>query len=272
MKCKMTLCYDGTLYSGWQKQPNGISIQETVESKLCQILQSPIPIVGASRTDAGVHAKAGIAHFSSPDLPPLSELQKSLNALLPPDIRILSLQEVSADFHARYDAKAKLYRYRVITDRVLDPFMRDYALHYTYPLDFEIMREVCRFYEGTHDFRSFTNEGLSTYSDKNSVKTLYSVSLERTKSGFDILYYGNSFLYKMVRNLTGTLLEMGRGKLLLSDLEGIFAAKDRRKAGMSAEAKGLSLEKVFFDLREISLDNQSSSGLNEFSSLSVKAK
>lgn len=239
MRYKITIAYDGTNYSGWQIQPNGPSIQETIEKVLYTLMQKDVSITGSGRTDAGVHANGQVAHF---DLEKPITL-KSLNSLLPPDIRILSLEEVSSDFHARFSAKEKTYLYHVTTAKVQSPFERRYALHYTFPIDRKKILESIPLFTGTKNFSSFANE---LDPKRNPIKTLHELSLISTDSGFILKFRGDGFLYKMVRNISGTLLDIGRGKLEATQIPHIFESKSRSFAGKASPAHALFLQTVLY--------------------------
>lgn len=243
-KYKLTLAYDGTAYSGWQIQTNGVSIQQLLEQALSTILRARAPIVGAGRTDAGVHARGQVAHFTSEKELDLFRVQLSLNGILPPDIRILTLEKASLDFHARYNAKSKEYHYHLHLDRTTDPFKRLYAYHDYSPLDLEKMKSGASYFVGTHDFTTFANEGSKGSAAKNPIRTITRLDLCQEPGGIRLEFEGNGFLYKMVRNITGTLLDVGRGKLLLESIPQLFEARDRRLAPPAAPARGLFLIKV----------------------------
>lgn len=240
MKFKITIAYDGTDYAGWQIQPNAPTIQETIEKVLTQIIQKTISITGSGRTDAGVHANGQVAHFI---LEEGSISLKSLNGLLPRDIRIFSLEEASPTFHARFSAKEKTYLYHVTTDKVQSPFQRRYAHHNTFPLDLEKIFEALPHFIGTKNFTSFANE-LSP--SRNPQKTLHELAFIKTETGFTLKFRGDGFLYKMVRNITGTLLDIGRGKLDAASLPSIFESKSRSFAGKTAPPHGLFLHEVLY--------------------------
>ncbi|MCB1107159.1 MAG: tRNA pseudouridine(38-40) synthase TruA [Chlamydiia bacterium] len=230
MKYKMTLSYDGTAYGGWQIQPNRITIQEVIQKALCH------PITGSGRTDAGVHALEQVAHFSSDTPVEVSPI----NALLPPDIRIHSISPVGEDFHARYSVKKKIYHYRCSWAQ--NPF------HYRYctpiqPLDLDLLKEALPLLIGTHDFSTFRGAGCGS---KEPVKTLYRLDLVPEKGGFRLEFEGNGFLYKMVRNIVGTLLEIATQKRALQDLSILLSSKDRTLAGPTAPPQGLILFKVVY--------------------------
>jgi len=240
MRYKMILSYDGTQYAGWQIQENSTTIQEVIESALSKITQSKISITGSGRTDSGVHARGQVAHF---DYDSATLSLKSLNSLLPNDIRIHSLEICEDTFHARFSAKEKIYTYHITTHKVQSPFIRKYALHHTFPLNQEKILEAIPDLLGTHDFTSFANSLLP---GKDPVKTLLELEFIRESTGFILKYRGNGFLYKMVRNITGTLLDIGRGKLPPNSIPDILAAKSRAKAGKTAPPHALFLEKVIY--------------------------
>ncbi|MBS0616112.1 MAG: tRNA pseudouridine(38-40) synthase TruA [Verrucomicrobia bacterium] len=246
MKYKLLLAYDGTQYGGWQVQPNAISIQATLENALTIVLRTPIAITGAGRTDAGVHALGQVAHFSF--LEPLDcfRILGSLNGLLPPDIRVLSLEPVPDEFHARYSAKSKIYHYHLHLDPVMNPFYRLYRHHIHFSLDLELLRSAASLFIGTHDFSAFANEAAEGAAAKNPIRTLSRLDIVPQEGGVRLEFEGESFLYKMVRNITGTLLDVCRGKISLESIPDIFASKDRRKGGTAAPAQGLFLVKIHY--------------------------
>lgn len=244
MRYKLTIAYDGTAYSGWQVQPNGTAIQPFVQKALEVILRSPIDLTGSGRTDAGVHARGQTAHFDAPlEIDP-SRLRVSLNALLPSDIRILQVDLTAPDFHARYSATSKIYHYHLHLDPVIDPFVRLYRHHIFGPCDLGKMRDAIPHFLGTRDFRSFANEPNRGSASRDSIRTLFRLDLVEQKGGVRLEFEGNGFLYKMVRNITGCLLDVGAGKLSPQDILPIFEAKDRRSASFSAPPQGLFLMEV----------------------------
>jgi len=243
---KMIISYDGTEYNGWQIQPNGRSIQETIQKAIKKVLQETIVIHGAGRTDAGVHAAGQTAHFKTAKALFAKTLLKSINALIPKDIRVISLERVPSDFHARYSAKEKIYLYKIHTKTIQLPFERKYALHCTYPLDVTQIKSSLPYLLGRKNFLSFAHEAGFGAASKDPYRTLYDLSIDRSDEGFTLLFRGDGFLYKMVRNITGTLLEIGRGKIPPSALEKILAAQDRRKAKTTAPPHGLILHKIIY--------------------------
>lgn len=241
---KLTIAYDGTAYCGWQVQPNGISIQEIVQKQASIILREKIVVIGSGRTDAGVHALGQTAHFHSSPIENFSRFQKSLNDLIPKDIRILHIEEAAKDFHAQYSATGKIYHYYLHLDRVIDPFKRLYSLHVRGKIDLEVLKEASRVFLGTHDFTSFANEAHKGSAAKDPVKTLKRLDIVEQPGGVCLEFEGDGFLYKMVRNIVGTLLEVAEGKYPKEDLPRILAARDRKAAGQAAPPQGLFLVKV----------------------------
>jgi tRNA pseudouridine38-40 synthase len=243
MKYKMILAYDGTSFGGWQSQHNSNSIQGSVEQALSTCLRMPVSITGAGRTDAGVHARAQVAHFCL-DLPTdLLRLKTSLNGLLPSQIRILSLESVPDEFHARYSAVSKTYHYHLHLDPVPSPFKRCYSWHVKKNLDLDRMRSAAADLIGRHDFTSFTNESRGN-EQKNKVRTLHRLDFVEEIGGIRLEFEGDGFLYKMVRNITGTLIEIGTGKL--SSIPLILAVLDRKSAGPAAPPQGLFLHRIVY--------------------------
>lgn len=262
-KYKITLAYDGTDFGGWAKQPNAPSIQEHLEEALRTLTGKQTVVTGSGRTDAGVHARAQIAHFESSKAVTL----RSLNALLPQTIRITSLEKAPKDFHARFSAKRKTYHYSLNLTQVTDPFTSKYTTHFPYPLDLSLMKEALPYFIGTHDFTSFANVGGSA---KEMTKRLYRLDLIPTSQGIRLEFEGNGFLYKMVRNIVGTLLDIAQGKIPISELESIFSARDRKKSGRAAPPEGLTLHAVEYSeeahaapLTELAAQTSSVSALSQ---------
>ncbi|MEM8728217.1 MAG: tRNA pseudouridine(38-40) synthase TruA [Chlamydiota bacterium] len=239
MKYRINLSYDGTEYSGWAIQPNGISVQQLIQTALQTILGVETPIIGSGRTDAGVHAKLQVAHFSHPQTLKPSSLHHSLNGILPRDIRIREILPVDETFHARFSVKKKIYHYYLSTAQ--DPFNYRYAHYVPISLDLDLLKKAFPLLLGTHDFSAFAARGCGT---KNRVKTLYRLEILPLEWGFCLLFEGDGFLYKMVRNITGTLLEIATHRRPVEDLRPIFASKDRTRAGQTAPAHALFLHHV----------------------------
>jgi tRNA pseudouridine38-40 synthase len=243
---KLTIAYDGADFHGWQTQPGIPTIQGALTDSLRQITQEEkIMVHGASRTDTGVHALGQVAHFKTPSPLSADEFQRALNALLPPAIRIMAAEEVGPDFHARWQAQGKTYRYRIYRGRVLPPFEYRRALHYPGPLDEDAMCAAAREFEGERDFTSFAASSGSEEDDseRDTVRVLYSSDIVRELGREEIAYVvrGRSFLRYMVRKIVGTLLEVGKGRLSAADIPQIFEARDRSRSGRTVPPEGLYL-------------------------------
>ena len=248
MTFKLTLSYDGTLYSGWQVQKNAASIQTIIQNSLSTILRHPIGVTGSGRTDAGVHALAQVAHFKTETPFDPHQLLLSLNGLLPLDIRALKVEKVPADFHARYSAQSKIYRYHLHLSPIRNPFKRLYSVHLPYRLDLELMQAATLEFLGTRDFTSFSNEAHRGSASRDAVRTISRIDPCAEEGGIYLEFEADGFLYKMVRNIMGTLIDVSRGKLPLEAIPSIFAAKDRRKASPTAPAHGLFLVQVNYPM------------------------
>lgn len=240
--------YDGTNYQGWQTQRKQgktrfVTIQETIEKVLSQILQEKISLNGSGRTDSGVHALAQIANFKTNSLMPLSRMKIALNGLLPSDIRIILLKKVLADFHARFSAKSKVYRYVIVNKSYCPVFIRKYAWHITHTLDIEVMKQEAKVLLGSHDFKSFQ---AADKTKKDSVRTIKTINIIKRNNCINICIEADGFLYNMMRNIVGTLIEIGRGKFPPGSLKRILQRKDRKKAGVTAPSKGLCLDRVIY--------------------------
>jgi tRNA pseudouridine38-40 synthase len=243
---KLLISYDGTHYAGWQNQPHDVTIQSLIENALSSILKEKIHIFGAGRTDSGVHALAQVAHFTLAQPLPLKEqrLFAALNGLLPHDIRILDVKEVSPLFHAQKSATRKIYHYHLWLQRPISPFYRLYR-HYPYEkINLEILKQAAACFTGTKDFTTFANSSQEGSASKNAVRTIFRLDVVEQEGGVRLEFEGNGFLYKMVRNIVGTLLDVASGKRSLDEIERLFLAKDRRLASMAAPARGLFLVNV----------------------------
>jgi len=238
---KLTLEYDGENYHGWQRQPRVTTIQGIIEEALAKVLQKKISLIGAGRTDAGVHARGQVANFKTKSNLPLKNLKAALNSLLPEDIVVKHAVHVSNDFHARYDARSKLYRYTILNAPLSSPLLRKYVYFFSYPLDIKAMKRAAKFLAGRHDFSSFRGAGTARENYIRKVKRL-KVSTEKELICLDM--EADGFLYNMVRIIAGTLLDVGRGKITASEVRKILEAKDRRQAGPTLPARGLCLLKV----------------------------
>lgn len=245
-KYKVLISYDGTCFSGWQSQINSLSVQDVIEKALSTLLRHGVEVVGSGRTDAGVHALGQVAHFSTDKEIDPKKILYSLNSLLPKEIRILDISSVEEDFHARYSATGKIYHYHLHLDPILDPFKRKYALHVLHKVDLTALKTAAKHLIGTHDFSSFANQQSQGSACKDAVRTLCRLDVIEEMGGVRLEFEGTGFLYKMVRNIVGTLLEVGGGRRLSDEIPTILSAKDRKKAGRAADPHGLFLVKVFY--------------------------
>ena len=249
---RLTISYDGTDFHGWQRQPRAPTVQETLETRIARITCAAVTLYGSGRTDAGVHAAGQVANFTTECPIPCASLQKALNDILPVSIRVREAQEAAADFHARHSAKAKTYRYRILQGPICPPFLARYVYHHPYPLDTQQMARAARLLEGEHDFTSFAGSDPARKEKEgqegsNVRKVFYSRIVVRKKLQM-IIYEvrGSGFLHHMVRNVVGTLLEVGSGKLSPDDIPAIVRARDRSEAGATAPANGLWLVRVAY--------------------------
>ena len=248
---KLTIAYDGTDFHGWQIQANKPTVQGEIVSVLRRLTQENVQLLGAGRTDAGVHALGQVGSFRTQS--PLSalEFQRALNALLPSSIRIVDVEETGPDFSARWSAKGKIYRYRMYRGKVVPPFLWRYVLHYPFPLDEAVMKDAAARFVGLHDFTSFAASTGSEDDDKerNMQREIFATELKRTEDGEELWFtvHGRSFLRYMVRKMVGTLLEVGRGKLKPEDIDRLYEIKDRSKSGPTVPPQGLFMVKVDHD-------------------------
>ena len=265
---KLTISYDGSEFFGWQFQPEQPTIQGALSEVAEKLTQHRVQIFGAGRTDAGVHALGQVAHFRTPSTLSAGDFKRAFNALLPTAVRIVEAEEVGPDFHARYQAVAKTYQYRIYRGPVLPPFERRYVLHDPFPLDMIAMAEAARLFEGVHDFTSW---GASTGSeegdrDRSPIREIFSSRIHSRNveqppgQGFlaqisagdpaqdagELLYVvrGRSFLRYMVRKIVGTLLDVGRGKMRVNEIPALFEMRDRSKSGSTVPPQGLYLVSV----------------------------
>ncbi len=239
---RMILEYDGTAYHGWQRQANGLTIQQVLEEKIAVIAGETVKVIGSGRTAAGVHALGPVAHFKTIATIPDVHFLKGINSLLPGDIAVKALQEVDPSFHARYDAKSKVYLYQLVNGSVRPVLLRQYAWFVPGPLDLESMREAVVYFMGKHDFSSF----CSVHSDApDHIRTITDIRIGTGSDGLTkIAMEADGFLRHMVRGIVGTLVDIGRGKRFVSDMQEILHAKDRRQGGMTAPPYGLFLKEV----------------------------
>ena len=257
---KLTIAYDGTDFHGWQMQPGKPTIQGELTDVARKLTQENVTIYAAGRTDAGVHALGQVAHFRTQSHLTPGEFQRAFNALLPPAIRVAATEEVGPDFHARWQAQAKTYRYRIFRGRVVPPFAWRFVLHYPYPLDEEAMAEAARLFEGEHDFTSFAASTGSEDEDRdrNPLREIFRSAIARpaqlqggpagplAPESDELIYEvrGRSFLRYMVRKMVGTLIDVGKGRLKPEDIQTLFELRDRSKSGPTVPPHGLCLVSV----------------------------
>jgi len=246
-KFKLTIAYDGTGYEGWQTQKIGVGVQQKVEEALAKLFPSKPCLHSSSRTDTGVHALGMVAHFEIPQTQfkmPLRKLVLALNAWLPEDVRVMRAVHAAADFHARFEASGKEYRYSIWNAPAMNPLLRRTAWHVPRPLDMRAIRAACPRFIGRHDFQSFAaNPG---YQKATTVRTLTQCQVKRSGPLVTVRLTGDGFLYKMCRGIVGTLVQIGLGKFPPAEITSMLERKDRRVAGMTAPAHGLVLWKVFY--------------------------
>ena len=244
---KLTLAYDGGGYHGWQRQPNLKTVQGTLEQALARVADEPIQTLGAGRTDAGVHALGQVAGFSTAAARPVEAYQRGANAYLPGDLRVVHAEEAPSGFDPIGDAVGKRYRYTFGDGATHDVFSRRYRWHVPTPLDVAAMTAAARVLLGKHDFSSFENAGSPR---QDAVRSLHAVSVQRCRGGdphrVDVDVVGDGFLYNMVRNIAGSLYEVGRGARDADWLAAALAAEDRAAAGPTAPPHGLALVEVFY--------------------------
>lgn len=240
----LTLCYDGSRYHGWQIQENAVTVQEVFQKALVSVTGLSEEIKACSRTDTGVHAREFCVSVKTESLIPPERLLAALNHHLPPDIAVRSCKAVPLDFHARYSCKGKEYTYEIWNHPVRDPFLEGRALHYWYPVDAELLDRAAHHYLGRHDFSSFCT--LDRREKGDLTRTVTEAKVERRGDLVVFTVAADGFLYNMVRIMAGTLLRVQQGKLRPQDIPDILEARDRAKAGPTAPACGLYLNRVFY--------------------------
>lgn len=251
---KLTISYDGTKYNGWQKQGNtDNTIQGRLESTIGRFVEEEIELSGSGRTDAGVHARGQVANFKISDktyeriksiYPHMSDIREALNEYLPKDIKIIEVKEVDERFHARLNATKKHYSYTIDNALVPDVFARNYMIRIKEKIDVDSMRKAATYLIGEHDFKCFcANKKMK----KSTVRTIYEINIKEENGIITIDYFGNGFLYNMVRIMTGTLIEIGLSKRKPEDMIRVMESLDRAAAGFTAPPAGLFLEKVFYE-------------------------
>lgn len=237
----LTIRYDGSSYHGWQVQKNAVTVQQVFQKAVEKLFCEKIDIKGCSRTDSGVHANMYCVSFKTDKNIPCKNIIAGLNTYLPKDIAVTDCKEVAPDFHARYSVRSKKYVYRVYNAQIRDPFLKDYAFHYRYPLNADYLNTESQAFVGTHDFCGF----CSSRSDvEDTVRTVYSFSVERKGDEVIFSVEANGFLYNMARIMVGTLLFVNEGKIRPGELAQIIDSKERKRAGKTAPAQGLYLNSV----------------------------
>jgi len=246
VRLKLTIAYDGAPFSGWQSQAGGNTVQDLIEGALLRISGTKITLHGSGRTDAGVHALGQIAHFDAPadSRMPADAWLRALNATLPPAIRILRSVRTRTNFHARFAARGKIYRYEMDTRPVLAPFRAGRAWHFPHALDLDALRDSLQLFVGTHDFRAFAANRSTPVTDP--VRTIDSIRLTTTSSGLALTFHGNGFLYKMVRMLTGAGVRVAQGRDSADRIRTLLAAPTSGHWTYVAPADGLYLVRVLY--------------------------
>ncbi|WP_250229597.1 tRNA pseudouridine(38-40) synthase TruA [Anaeropeptidivorans aminofermentans] len=240
---KLVLAYDGSRYNGFQAQKNSENtIQQAIELRLNEIFSKDIKIVASGRTDAGVHAENQVINFKIDEEIDLSSFLALINKKLPGSISVKEINKMPEDFHARFDAKSKIYEYRILNAPYPNPFLRKYAYFYPETLDIKEMEKASRLFTGIHDFRAFS----SGSGKKSTTREIYSIKIERDKDLVKIIYHGNGFLYNMVRIITGTLIQISEKTLSEEDILRAFQRNERGIAGFTAPPQGLFLQEVIY--------------------------
>ncbi|MBN2479274.1 MAG: tRNA pseudouridine(38-40) synthase TruA [Parachlamydiales bacterium] len=245
-KYKITLSYDGTNYFGFQVQKNETTIQKVLEDALFLVLRKKTKIFGSGRTDTNVHALAQVCHFELDENFDSKNLLYSLNSVLPKDIRIYLIEEVKMDFHARFSAIGKIYHYHISLKDFEDPFKRLYSFKPFYKIDVDLLKKAAKKFIGKKDFSAFANKQTKGAAKNSPIKHLKRLDVIETEDGLRLEFEADGFLYKMVRNIVGTMLDVASEKISIDDIDKIFDSKDRKKASAPAEAKGLFLAKVIY--------------------------
>ena len=241
---KLTIEYDGKEYGGWQKQPNKLNIQGEIERAIYNITKEEVDLIGSGRTDAGVHALGQVANFKTNSEISIEKLPLAINSQLKNSIVIKEAEEVDERFHSRYNAKHKTYRYIINNSKCGTAIYRNLEYSYPFKLDVEKMKQASKYFEGEHDFKAFKSSGTSS---KNSVRTIYKAIVKQEGEKIIIELTGNGFLYNMVRIISGTLLDVGLGKIRAEEIPEIIESKDRQRAGKTLPAHGLYLVEVKYD-------------------------
>lgn len=240
---KLHIRYDGTAYHGWQRQENAYTVQQALEEALYKLTGKQTAVTGCSRTDAGVHARQYVCNFFTESSIPIDRFPLALNAHLPNDIAAFFCEQAAMDFHARFSAKSKKYSYCVLNASFRDPLYRNTAWHYPIKLSVEKMQKATEYFIGRQDFSAFMAAGAQ---QKETVKEIYSLTVNKNEQLIFIDIHANSYLYNMVRIIAGTLVYVGNGKLCQEEMPNIIASRDRTLAGITAPPQGLSLIEVIY--------------------------
>ncbi|PWL47919.1 MAG: tRNA pseudouridine(38-40) synthase TruA [Clostridiales bacterium] len=248
MRIGLKIEYDGTAYGGWQRQKNAPSIQQTIEEALERALGCSCRVIGAGRTDAGVHAYGQVAHLDIETKIPADRFSYILNQKLPDDIRIVQSWQAAENFHARRDAIGKHYRYTIYQAPHASALERNSSVHVPQQLDVKKMQQAAQVLIGEHDFSAFRTVGSNIV---GTVRTVYRLEVQQQGQHIHIDIWGNGFLYNMVRIIAGTLIEVGKGKIPVQEMQSILDSKERARAGATAPAKGLAMCEVFYRTEEV---------------------
>ena len=248
MRIGLKIEYDGTAYGGWQRQTNAPSIQQTIEEALERALGCSCRVIGAGRTDAGVHAYGQVAHLDIETKIPADRFSYILNQKLPDDIRIVQSWQAAENFHARRDAIGKHYRYTIYQAPHASALERNSSVHVPQHLDVKKMQQAAQVLIGEHDFSAFRTVGSNIV---GTVRTVYRLEVQQQGQHIHIDIWGNGFLYNMVRIIAGTLIEVGKGKIPVQEMQSILDSKERARAGATAPAKGLAMCEVFYRTEEV---------------------
>lgn len=238
---KLIIEYDGKSFNGWQKQPNKLNIQGEIEKAIGEITGEEIDLIASGRTDAGVHSLGQTANFKTNSNIPIEKFPIAINSKVKKSIVIKSAEEVDERFHSRYSVKSKMYRYTINNSEYGSAIYRDMEYHFPYNLNIEKMQEAAKYFEGEHDFKAFKASGTSS---KSSIRTIYKAEVKKNEDRIYIELTGNGFLYNMVRIISGTLVDVGTGKIEPEEIKDIIESKERIRAGKTLPAKGLCLVKV----------------------------
>lgn len=248
---KLIIEYDGSGYAGFQSQKDVLGIQEVIEKSIGEVTGEEIKLIASGRTDRGAHALGQVANFFTESRISGKRFIFPINRKLPSDIKVLHSEEVDLNFHSRFSAKGKRYRYRIYNRRIPRPMYRNFSYHIIKKLDIEKMRAALPYFVGTHDFKSFMGPKTQV---KDTIRTIYSMELEKNGDFIEIIVEGNNFLRHMIRIIVGTIIYVGAGRIELENIPVIMKAKDRRLAGVTARSEGLFLEKVYYGENLLDID------------------